>query len=51
MLSEEVIVIKENFPDPVLPRNLDERLRFGDPKNEEEWIKDQNGFTYNAEKK
>ena len=51
MLTEEVIVIKEDFPDLELTGNLDERLRFGDPENEEEWIQDQHGLSYDAKRK
>ena len=49
MWDEEVEIIKEDFPDPELPRNLDERLRFGSPTNKEEYNVCQNGMTYEVE--
>ena len=44
MWAEKLQVIKEDFPDPVLPRNLDERLEFSTPGTS----KCQNGMTYDV---
>ena len=49
MWDEEVEIIREHFPDPELPKNLDERLRFRSPTNKEEYNVCQNGMTYEVE--
>ena len=50
MWSEEVQVVREYFPDPILPKNLDEKLQLGTP-NTERANQCQNGMKYDVETK